>query len=86
MAPAKKSAAKAKPASNGNITVKLAMLSQPLAVKSIKKGTTLAQFLASNSLEYSSNIRVNAQVAGRETKLKAGDIICVVTQVSGGSR
>jgi molybdopterin converting factor small subunit len=71
---------------NGTITVKLAALTRPIESKNIKRGTTLDQFLTANGLTYSSNIRVNAQVAGREYKLKTGDIICVVTQVSGGSR
>jgi len=78
--------AKAATQSSAKITVKLASLTKPLETKNIKKGTVLDKFLKENGLEYSSSIRVNAQVAGRDYKLKTGDIICVITQVSGGSR
>lgn len=81
--PAVKKAVKA-PA--GNINVKLATLVKDIEVKNIKKGTTLAAFLKENGLTYGANIRVNTTAVAEDYKLQNGDIVCVVTQVAGGSR
>ena len=72
--------------SSDSIEVRLASLTKPIEVKKIKKGTSLAQFLTDNGLTYNSSVRVNTSTVDAEYKLKKGDIICIVTQVSGGSR
>ena len=80
-----KKAVKAAPkASSESIEVRLASLTKPIEVKKIKKGTSLAQFLTDNGLSYNSSVRVNTSTVDAEYKLKKGDIICIVTQVSGG--
>ena len=71
-------------AADTNIEVRLASLTKPTEVKKIKKGTSLAQFLTDNGLTYNSSVRVNTSTVDAEYKLKKGDIICIVTQVSGG--
>jgi sulfur carrier protein ThiS len=87
MATKKKVAKKAvKASSDSNIEVRLASLAKPIEVKKIKKGTSLAQFLSDNGLSYNPSVRVNTSTVDAEYKLKKGDIICIVTQVSGGSR
>jgi len=67
-----------------SIKVKIAELTKPLVVKSIKKGTTLVDFLEANRLEYSAGIRVNGEVAKKTYALSNGDIIFIVENVSGG--
>ena len=67
-----------------SIKVRIAELTKPLVVKSIKKGTTLNAFLDANELEYSSAIRVNGDAAKKDYKLSAGDIIFIVGNVNGG--
>ena len=71
-------------AADTSIEVRLASLTKPIEVKKIKKGTSLAQFLTDNGLTYNSSVRVNTSTVDAEYKLKKGDIICIVTQVSGG--
>ncbi len=71
-------------AADTSIEVRLASLTKPIEVKKIKKGTSLAQFLTDNGLSYNSSVRVNTSTVDAEYKLKKGDIICIVTQVSGG--
>lgn len=81
---AKKAAVKKVPA--GQISVKLATLVKDIEVKNIKKGTTLGAFLKDNGLQFGANIRVNTAAVAEDYKLTNGDIVCVVTQVAGGSR
>ena len=82
--PVKKAVKAAPKASSESIEVRLASLTKPIEVKKIKKGTSLQQFLTENGLTYNSSVRVNTSTVDAEYKLKKGDIICIVTQVSGG--
>lgn len=71
-------------ARRSTVKVTLARLTSPLEVKNIKAGTTLSDFLAANELEYNSRIRVNMKAVGKTYALKSGDVVTVVTEVSGG--
>ncbi len=66
------------------ISVKVAELTKPLTASRIKKGTLLSAFLEKKGIDYSSSIRVNAEVQKQDYRLKNGDIITVVGEVSGG--
>jgi len=67
-----------------SIKVRIAALTKPLVVRTIKSGTTLEVFLEANELTYSASIRVNGEVAKRTYELSAGDIIFIVDNVNGG--
>lgn len=66
-----------------NISVKVGELASPLKVKSIKSGTTLAQFLKQQGIT-SNNILVNASKVSGDFVLRNGDLITTMGRVAGG--
>lgn len=67
-----------------NITVKIGELAKPLRTTQCVKGAKLEDFLSKRDMGYSSSIRVNGTVVARTYALKAGDIITVIGNISGG--
>jgi len=67
-----------------SISVKIAELAKQIEVKKIPAGTTLAQLLETHGATFSSAVRLNGNTANKGTKLKNGDIITIVGEVSGG--
>ena len=67
-----------------NITVKMAELAKPLKTMQCAPGTTLESFLQKRDMKYDSKIRVNGVVVAKTQKLRSGDIITVIGNVSGG--
>jgi sulfur carrier protein ThiS len=68
----------------GEIVIKVAELTKPLSTSRVKAGTTLAGFLEHRKMEYDSSIRVNGVVVAKSYKLRNGDILTIVGEVSGG--
>ena len=66
------------------IIVKIAELAKQLEIKKIPLGTTLAELLEDHGVSYSKAVRVNGEAANQTAKLKNGDIITIVGEVSGG--
>ena len=66
------------------IIVKIAELAKQLEIKKIPLGTTLAELLKDHGVSYSKAVRVNGESATETAKLKNGDIITIVGEVSGG--
>jgi sulfur carrier protein ThiS len=67
-----------------SIPVQLGRLTEGLKRCVVKAGTTLTEFLQKQELEYNSSVRVNGETAKEGTVLKAGDIVTVIDDVSGG--
>jgi len=68
----------------GEIVIKVAELTKPLSTSRVKAGTSLADFLKNKEIEFDSSIRINGKVEAKSYKLRNGDIITIVGEVSGG--
>lgn len=59
-------------------------LTRPLKVCKIDAGTQLSKFLEDNGYKFSAQVRVNAESEKAGYKLKSGDIVTIIGEVSGG--
>ena len=65
------------------LTIKVAELMKPLSSSTVKPGTTLGDFLTKKGVKIA-QVRVNGVVKPGTYALKAGDLLCIVGEVSGG--
>ena len=66
------------------MTVRFGQLAKPLSSSTIAEGTTLERFLENRNYEYSSSVRVNGRVVGRDSELHDGNIVTMIESVEGG--
>ena len=66
------------------IKVSLGSLTEQLRVSSIPEGTSVEVFLENMNKSYDSSVRVNGKAVTKGSKLKNGDIITLIDNVSGG--
>ena len=66
------------------IAVRFGKLTEPLEVVKIEAGMNISKFLEARGLEFGPSVMVNAEEVNEEYRLREGDIITDIDEVSGG--
>jgi sulfur carrier protein ThiS len=69
----------------GPINLMFIQLTKPLEQVALQRAVTITEFLERRNLAFSSAVRVNKRVVGRDYMVKNKDVITVISKVSGGA-